>query len=109
MFRNDELARARVLEWTVVTRLRPEFFWRDPYNNELDVVLGDGKPVPVEVKSGRIETGGVLAFLRKFHGEVGYVVSSREEGERHVDGKRIVIVPAHKFLLRDEKGGSPRD
>ncbi len=109
VFRNDELARARVLEWTVVTRLRAEFFWRDPYKNEVDAVLGDGKPVPVEVKSGRIETGGLLAFLRKFHGDVGYVVSSREEGERRVDGKRIVIVPGHKFLLRDEKGGSPGD
>lgn len=98
-FRTDDQSRARVLEWVVVTRLRAEFFWRDARRNEVDAVLTDGRPVPVEVKSGRVDISGILAFLREFGGARGYVASSAIEETRRVGGKEVRIVPAHKLLL----------
>jgi len=100
-FRDDDLSRSRVFEWAVVSQLRAEFFWRDPYKNEVDVVLPGRKPVPVEVKWGRVETGGVEAFLRAFRVDAGVVVTRAEEGTRSVEGGRIRLVPAYKFLLEE--------
>ena len=108
-FRGDDLSRSRVFEWAIVGQLRAEFFWRDAYKNEVDVVLPARKPVPVEVEYGKVETGGVEAFLRKFGVKAGYVVTRDQEEERAVGGGRIRIVPACRFLLeglpaKDRKG-----
>jgi len=104
-FRSDDLSRSRVFEWALVGQMRAEFFWRDAYKNEVDIVLPARKPVPVEIKYGKVETGGVEAFLRKFGGNTGYVVTRDQEGERAVEGGRIRIVPAYRFLL---EGATPR-
>ena len=98
-FATDDLSPSRVFEWALVRELRAEYFWRDAYKNEVDVVLPAKKPIPVEIKSGKVETRGVEAFLRKFRADKGYVVTRDQEGERAVDGGRIRIVPAYRFLL----------
>src|SRR3990172_5814784 len=98
-FATDDLSRSRVFEWALVRELRAEYFWRDAYKNEVDVVLPAKKPIPVEIKSGKVETRGVEAFLRKFRADKGHVVTRDQEGERAVDGGRIRIVPAYRFLL----------
>jgi predicted AAA+ superfamily ATPase len=98
-FRDDDLSRSRVFGWAVVSQLRAEYFWRDAYKNEVDVVLPGKKPIPLEINSGEVETRGVEAFLRKFRADTGYVVTRDQEGERAVDGGRIRIVPAYRFLL----------
>jgi len=104
-FRDDDLSRSRVFEWAVVSQLRAEYFWRDAYKNEVDVVLPGRRPVPVEVKYGKVETGGVEAFLRRFGGDAGYVVTRDQEDERAVEGGRIRIVPAYRFLLEGLPAG----
>ena len=98
-----------IFEWAVANQLRAEYFWRDAYKNEVDVVLPARKPVPVEVEYGKVETCGVEAFLRKFGVKAGYVVTRDQEEERAVGGGRIRIVPACRFLLeglpaKDRKG-----
>lgn len=99
LFREDDQARSRIFEWLVVNQLKAEYFWRDPYKNEVDIVLVNGKPVPVEVKFGNVDSSGLLAFMRKFKVDKGHVISpDREETHTH-DGKTISIVPAFKFLL----------
>lgn len=100
LFREDELSQSRAFEWLIVNQLRAEFFWRDTYKNEVDVVLGHKKPVPVEVKFGKVGTSGLEAFMRKFRAAKGYVVTREWEETRMVDGKTITAVPAFKFLLR---------
>jgi predicted AAA+ superfamily ATPase len=102
LFRDGELSRSKVLEWVTTVQLRAEFFWRDPYKNEVDLILTNRKPVPVEVKHGKIDLAGLQAFMRKFKVEKGYVVSLDREETRKVDGRSISIVPAYKFLLTGE-------
>lgn len=103
LFRDDDLSKSRILEWAVINQLKAEFFWRDPYKNEVDAVVANRKPVPIEIKYGKIDSSGLQAFMKKFKTDKGYIVSSHQEGARKVDGKTISIVPAYKFLL-----GMPR-
>ena len=39
LFREDELSKSKVLEWFLVNQLKAEFFWRDPYKNEVELIL----------------------------------------------------------------------
>ena len=100
LFKDDDLSKSRVFEWSMVNQLKPEFFWRDPYKKEVDIVLVDDKITPIEVKYGRIDLTGLSAFMRKFKVSQGYVISKREEREQKIDGKTISIIPAFKFLLK---------
>jgi predicted AAA+ superfamily ATPase len=101
LFKDDDLSKSRVFEWFMVNQLKPEFFWRDPYKKEVDIVLVDDKISPIEVKYGRIDLTGLSAFMRKFKVSHGYVISTREEREQKIDDKTISIIPAFKFLLSD--------
>ncbi len=100
LFRKDEFSRSKVFEWLVVNQLKAEFFWRDPYKNEVDVVLMNKKPVPIEIKYGKIDVKGLLRFMKKFKVNKGYIISYKKEEKRKVDKKMILINPAFKFLLR---------
>ena len=99
----DDLSRSRAFEWAVVNQLKAEFFWRDPYKNEVDIVLGGRRPIPVEVKYGRVDTGGLRAFMDKFRVRKGYVVTQAQEEIRTLGDKRISLVPAYKALLNPSK------
>jgi len=105
VFGGDELSRARTLEWLVVTQLRAEYFWRDPSQHEVDVVIPGKPPIPVEVKSGKVEVRGLLAFMRKFRVRQGYIVSSAVEETRKTEEGTIHVVPAHRFLLDPPTSG----
>ena len=99
LFSEDEVTRSKVFEWLVVNQLKAEFFWRDPYKNEVDVVLANNKLIPVEIKCGKVTLKGLLAFMNKFNLDRGYVVSLSQEREQEIDGKTVSILPAFKFLL----------
>lgn len=100
IFKNDELSRSKVFEWLVVNQTRPAFFWRDPYKHEVDMILANGRPMPIEIKYGKIDLDGLLFFMRKFNVNDGLVISSTLEERRKVDSKRISVIPAFKFLLK---------
>jgi len=102
LFRDDEMSRSRALEWVCVNQLKAEFFWRDKYKNEVDAVLTNNKPIPVEVKHGKPDLVGLNAFMRKFSIKKGYVISRDREETREVNGRKIFIVPAYKYLLTRE-------
>ena len=101
LFKDDELSKSKVFEWLLVIQLKAEFFWRDPYKNEVDIVLTEKKLLPIEVKYGKIDTQGILAFMRKFSISEGIVITRIKEEKHKVDGKHILFIPAFKFLLRD--------
>jgi predicted AAA+ superfamily ATPase len=103
LFRDDDLAKSRVLEWAVIGQLKAEYFWRDPYKNEVDAILIDTKPVPIEIKYGRLDTAGLEAFMREFKINKGYVLSSSKEETRKAGKKTIAVVPAYKFLLTNSR------
>jgi len=100
LFNEDDLSKSKVLEWLVVNQLKAEFFWRDPYKNEVDVVLPNKKLAPAEIKYGKISFEGLLAFMNKFKVSQGYVISLSQEREQEIAEKKISVLPAYKFLLR---------
>ena len=100
LFNEDDLSKSKVLEWLVVNQLKAEFFWRDPYKNEVDVVLPNKKLAPAEIKYGKISFEGLLAFMNKFKVSQGYVISLSQEREQEIAEKKILVLPAYKFLLR---------
>lgn len=100
LFNEDDLSKSKVLEWLVVNQLKAEFFWRDPYKNEVDVVLPNKKLTPAEIKYGKISFEGLLAFMNKFKVSKGYVISLSQEREQEIAEKKISVLPAYKFLLR---------
>lgn len=99
IFKDDEISRSKVLEWLIVTRLNAEFFWRDAYKNEVDVVVADRIPVPVEIKYGKLDTKGLIVFMKKFNTIKGYIISHEREEELKVGDYTINVFPAYKFLL----------
>ncbi len=99
LFNEDDLSKSKVLEWLVVNQLKAEFFWRDPYKNEVDVILPNKKLTPAEIKYGKISFEGLLAFMNKFKVSQGYVISLSQEREQEIAEKKISVLPAYKFLL----------
>jgi len=103
LFKEDDLSKSKVFECSVVNQLKGEFFWRDPYKNEVDLILvKDDKIIPIEIKYGKIEIKGLLQFMKKFSVQEGYVISQNKEGKQEIDKKSIHTIPAFQYLL----GGS---
>lgn len=94
LFRDDILSKSKTFEWLIVNQLKAEFFWRDPYKNEVDIVKDN---IPIEIKYGKTETKGILFFMEKFKVNNGYIISLDKE-EKFKD-KKIEIIPAFKFLI----------
>jgi len=103
LFRGDDVSKSKVFEWQIVNQLNAEYFWRDPYKNEVDIVLINKKLIPIEVKYGKIDFKGLTVFMKKFTANEGYIITPDKEGTQKINGKIISIVPAFKFLLKREK------
>lgn len=99
LFKEGPFYKSKVFEWIVMTQLRAQFFWRDAYKNEVDLILGNETPKPVEIKYGAITIKGLLAFMRKFNLSEGYIVSYDKEEEIRREDKSIHVIPAPQFLL----------
>lgn len=100
IFKDDEISRSKVFEWLFATRLNTGFFWRDVYKNEVDVVIPDKIPIPVEIKYGKIDTKGLIAFMKKFNVTDGYIISHEREEQLRIGEYTINIVPGYKYLLK---------
>jgi len=103
LFKDDQITKSKIFEWLIVNQIKPEFFWRDPYKNEVDMVICNKNIIPVEVKYGTPDIKGILAFMNKFKIKQGYILSKDEEETRNIDKKIISIIPAFKFLLTCQK------
>jgi len=65
------------------------------------VVIADEKVVPVEIKAGKIETKGLVTFMKKFGVDKGYIVTLDREERLVVRGKVIEVVKGYKFLMEE--------
>jgi predicted AAA+ superfamily ATPase len=99
LFQADTLSESKVFEWMMVNQVKAEFFWRDPYKHEVDTVLTEPKVTPIEIKYGKISSEGLLAFMRQFKVDEGYIISGNEERVEQINGKTVFVKPAFKFLL----------
>ncbi len=100
LFSEDDVSRSKIFECLLINHLKAEFFWRDSYKNEVDAVIVGKKHVPIEIKYGKIELKGMLAFMDRFNVGNGFVVSNNKEEKHKINGKIISVVPAFKFLLK---------
>jgi predicted AAA+ superfamily ATPase len=90
---------AKVLETASVLGSKAEFFWRDAYKHEVDMILmGDGM-TPVEIKSGKIETRSILYFMDRYKISKGFILTKEREDEIRSVGKHIIVKPLWKWLL----------
>ena len=101
LFKDDELSKSKIFEWLMVNQLKAEFFWRDPYKNEVDIVLAEKSPLPLEIKYGKVDTRGISAFMREFKVHHGVIITKNREEKHKVNGSDILFIPAFKFLLKN--------
>ena len=100
LFSEDSFSKSKVFENVIINQIKADFFWRDSYKDEVDMVLDEGKIIPVEVKYGEIKNiKGLLKFMNLFAIEKGFVISKEQEKKQIYDSKEILIIPAWKWLL----------
>src|SRR3989344_2630849 len=88
----------KIFEQAIVIHSNADFFWRDAYKNEVDIIQTDPLTA-IEVKSGEIKESNLDSlkkFIEKFKPKKTIVISYNIEKEI----KGIEIVPAWKWLLR---------
>jgi hypothetical protein len=90
---------SKVLETAAVLSLGAEFFWRGAHKREVDIILTEEDVVPVEIKSGKIETSNINYFMDKYKLKNGYILTKEKESELTLEGKHISIMPLWKWLL----------
>jgi len=97
----NEDVKPKIFENTIVLQSGANFFWRDAYKNEVDIVLDEGKIIPLEVKYGEIkDIDGMFKFMDLFNVEEGFVISRDKEKEQKIGNKRISVIPAWKWFLK---------
>jgi hypothetical protein len=101
LFKEDPFSKSVVFESILVNQLQGEFFWRDQYKNEVDIILTKNELVPIEIKYGKIELKGVKEFMKKFDVKKGIILTPNEEYEIKENGFVISVVPVWKWLLSE--------
>lgn len=92
----------KVFEQTVINELKGEFFWRDVYKNEVDLILIKPEITAIEIKSGEIkkrDLDPLHTFIKKYKPKKAFVVSYNKEEKIN----NIEIIPFYKYLLKDLK------
>ncbi|MDP3026775.1 MAG: ATP-binding protein [Nanoarchaeota archaeon] len=85
----------KVFETFIVNELNAEFFWRDAYKNEVDIVLKDKEIMPIEVKVSDIETKPLSLFINKFKLKKGIILTYDKEEKIG----NIRVIPFYKYFL----------
>ncbi len=89
----------KVFETFLVLQLNAEYFWRDAYKNEVDVVLIKKEIFPIEIKVSKIQEKPLKLFMKKFKLKKGLILTYEKEEKIIFDGKEISITPFYKYLL----------
>jgi len=100
IYGNDDV-KPKIFENTIVLQTGANFFWRDSYKNEVDIVLNNEKIIPIEVKYGEIkDINGLIKFMEFFNIKEGFVISKDEEREQKINNKKVLVIPAWKWFLK---------
>lgn len=89
----------KIFEQAIVIHSNADFFWRDAYKNEVDIIQTDPL-IAIEVKSGEIKEENLTSlkkFIEKFKPKKAILISYKTE--REVGS--IKIIPAWRWLLRE--------
>ncbi|MBU3907026.1 MAG: ATP-binding protein [Nanoarchaeota archaeon] len=91
---------AKIFEQALVIHSNADFFWRDAYKNEVDIIKTDPL-IAIEIKSGEIKGGNLKSlkkFIEKFKPKRAIVLSYKTEREI----ESIKVIPAWKWLLESK-------
>ncbi len=92
----------KVFETFMVLQLQAEFFWRDQYKNEVDIInVKDDKILPLEIKLAKIDPRPLGIFMKKFKLNTGIIISYNKKEQLRLDGKSITIIPYYEYLLTE--------
>ena len=95
-FKEDPLSQSKVLECVIVNSLNAEFFWRDQYKNEVDIILTEPTLTPIEVKFSETKSKSLELFMQKYKAKKGYIITQNQEKEQK---NKIEAIPAYKYFL----------
>lgn len=93
----------KILESAVFRHLfgKEAFYWRSHF--EVDFVLGDKNPMPVEVKNklqlDRGDFSGILSFMKKFKKDRGAIIYQGEPKQLAFNDNNVLCLPAWLFCL----------
>ena len=87
----------KVFETALVNQLSAEFFWRDSFKNEVDIIQPESK-MAIEIKSGELKEKDLISlhkFIKKFKPAEAIVLSY------HIKRKfgGISVIPFYEYLL----------
>lgn len=88
----------KAFETFLVNELKGEFFWRDAYKNEVDLILIKPELIAIEIKSREVkerDLGPLHKFIKKYKPKKAIVVSYNIDKKI----KDIEIIPFYKYLL----------
>jgi len=104
--RNDEAFYSYVIENLVVLSLKAIFFYRSPNKKEVDIVLKDKKPIPIEIKYrekiNEKDITGLLNFLDRFKISSGIVITKDINEKKIIKNKKVKFIPLIDFLLSEK-------
>ena len=89
---------SKIFEQAMVIQLNADFFWRDSYKNEVDIIKMDPLTA-IEIKSGEIKErdfSSLQAFIKKFNPEKAMVLSY--DKSKKID--KVNILPFYEYLLK---------
>ena len=95
-FKEDAISQSKVLECVVANSLNAEFFWRDQYKNEVDIILTEPALIPLEVKLSETKSKSLELFMQKFRAKKGYIITQNQETK---EKGKIEVMPAFKYFL----------
>ncbi|MFH1286043.1 MAG: ATP-binding protein [Candidatus Micrarchaeota archaeon] len=92
----------KLIETLCVVATDANFFWRDQYKNEVDIVLQKEQcllPIEVKYRNEPERNMGLEKFCRKYNCEKAIVVT-KDEGKHAKGVAGVQWMPVHEFLLR---------
>ena len=93
---------SKIFEQIIINELKGEFFWRDAYKNEVDLILTKPEFIAIEIKSGEIKERDLFPlekFIKKYKPKKAIVISYNIDKKI----KNINIIPFYKYLLGKTK------
>ena len=85
----------KVFETFIVNQLDAEFFWRDTYKNEVDIVKINSNILPIEVKISKVEARTLKLFMKKFKVDKGIILTYNTKEK--ING--VEAIPFYEFLI----------
>ena len=90
----------KVFENSLVLQLNAEFFWRDMYKNEVDIVIVNKTIMPIEIKLSKTDYKPLKAFMNKFKVDKGIILTYETKEKIKFNDKEIESIPFYEFLIK---------